>query len=351
MNDLKDISVMTPESAKAFIEYEKSKGASENLLRRLKATLKAVYNFLPDNKQLTKESLLGWRDNMNDQGYAYQTVQNYVKYLNRYLDYVELSEIRFNRGKNKDISNMEFGFITAIEPTNKRQHNDVVWLCRCRCGAILEIPATRLIQNNTLSCGCIQKELIKRTNKYFDGTSLEKSLKNPIKSTRSTSGYVGVTKKKDKWQAYITYKRKHISLGVYDKLEDAVMARAKGKEAVMEDAAELLKIYEEIHKNDEMLPNKLSESRKNIFYDQRVINDQPATWAKRVDNTSGYTGISFRNNKWEARICHNKVRYMLGRFDTRDDAIIARKQAEDMLKTDRQAFVKYYSANCKQYEL
>lgn len=342
---------MTPDSMAAFIESEAGRGASENMIRRLRAAVKMLYDFLPEDKQITRERLLEWRTNMNNNGYAYQTVQNYVKWVNLYLDYIGLSEIRFNRGKGKDISGMEFGFITAIEPTDKRDRKDVVWRCRCRCGTELELPATRLILNNTLSCGCIQREFMKRANKFFGGTSLEKSLKDTVTSTRSMSGYVGVTRKRDKWQAYITYKRKHINLGVYSKLEDAVKARARGKEAVMEDAAELLKMYEEIHKNDEELPSKYTLPRNDVPYEPRIVNNQPTTAAKRADNTSGYTGISFRKNKWEARICYNKRRYMLGRFDTQEEAVEARQGAEELLKKDPDAFVEYYSKNYQSYAI
>ncbi len=333
---------MTPDTMAAFIESEINKGASENTVRRLKATVKMVYEFLPEDKELTRERLLGWRSDMNEKGYAYQTIQNYVKWINLYLDYAGLSEIRFNRGNMKDISGIEFGYLTAIEPTDKRDRKDVVWLCQCRCGTMVEMPATRLIGNNTLSCGCILKETIKRANKYFGGTSLEQSLKEKVVSTRSTSGYVGVTKKRDKWQAYIVYKRQYINLGVYSKLEDAIKARARGKEAVMENAAELLKVYEAIHENDEALPNKATEPQRDFSCEPRVINNQPTTAAKRLDNTSGYTGVSFRKSKWEARICYNKLRYILGRFETRDEAIKARQDAEKLLKTDSNTFIEHY---------
>lgn len=167
MSEKKDRYVMAQETMDAFITNEAEKGASENMIRRLKATVKMFYDFLPEDKLITQEQLLKWRADLNERGYAYQTVQNYVKWINIYLDYVGLSDIRFNRGKAKDISGMEFGFITAIEPTDKRHRKDVVWRCRCRCGTELELPATRLILNNTLSCGCIMKEKIKRANKYF----------------------------------------------------------------------------------------------------------------------------------------------------------------------------------------
>ena len=338
---------LTHASMSSFLDFEKSRGASDNMLSRFKAAVCSVYDFLPEDKQLSKERLAEWRSYMDSKGYAYQTVQNYVKYFNRYLDYAGLSEIRFNRGRGKDIAGVEFGFITAIEPTDKRDRGDVIWSCRCRCGNMLEITATRLILNNTLSCGCIQKESIKRINKFFDGTSLEKSLKDPVTSERSMSGYVGVTRKKDRWQAYITYKKKRIYLGVYDKLEDAVKARARGKQVVMEDAADLLEIYRSIHENDEPLPKKSTEPKREFVRDQRVINDQPTTASRRSDNTSGYTGIAFRQNRWDARISYNKTRYMLGRFNTVEDAVNARITAENMLKTDPAAFVDFYSKRSK----
>lgn len=333
---------MTLESMQSFVAFEENKGASDNMLRRFKSAVKMLYKFLPEDKLLTRERLLEWRADLNEKGYAYQTVQNYVIWINLYLDYVGLSDIRFNRGKMKDISGVEFGYLTAIEPTDKRNRKDVVWLCRCRCGTMIEMPATRLIGNNTLSCGCILKETIKRANKYFGGTSLEQSLKEKVVSTRSTSGYVGVTKKRDKWQAYIVYKRQYINLGVYSKLEDAIKARARGKEGVMENAAELLKVYEAIHENDEALPNKATEPQRDFSCEPRVINNQPTTAAKRLDNTSGYTGVSFRKSKWEARICYNKLRYILGRFETQDEAIKARQDAEKLLKEDPNAFVEHY---------
>ena len=61
---------MTPELMAAFIESEINKGASENTVRRLKAMIKMVYEFLPEDKLLTRERLLEWRADLNERGYA-----------------------------------------------------------------------------------------------------------------------------------------------------------------------------------------------------------------------------------------------------------------------------------------
>ena len=255
---------MTGESIQSFAEYEMERGTPEVAVRKMLSTVRILYEYLPEDKQLSRESLLAWRDEMNKRGYSVKTVQNYVKNINRYLKSVGCAEICFKSGKPKDISQMTFGYITAIEPTAKRDRNDIVWRCQCKCGNEVEIPASRLIRQKTLSCGCINKERIKRMNKYIDNTSLEKSLTEKVYSTRSQSGYVGVTKKRDRWQAYITYKGRRYSLGVYSTIEEAVKARAKGKEEVMADAAELLKKYQELHSADELLPNRKENKSGNF---------------------------------------------------------------------------------------
>jgi hypothetical protein len=57
----------------------------------------------------------------------------------------------------------------------------------------------------------------------------------------------------------------------------------------------------------------------------------------RADNTSGYKGVSWRKgiNKWVVCIYLNNTKIHLGYFDNLDDAIAARKQAEEQLHTHR----------------
>ena len=56
-------------------------------------------------------------------------------------------------------------------------------------------------------------------------------------------------------------------------------------------------------------------------------------WNKKMNkrNTSGCTGVHWvkKSNKWKAQINVNKHRYMLGMFEDYDDAVNARKKAEE----------------------
>lgn len=61
-----------------------------------------------------------------------------------------------------DLRNKRFGRLTAIEPTDNRQINgQVIWKCRCRCGGWALVGTSNLTTGNTLSCGCLQKEISK----------------------------------------------------------------------------------------------------------------------------------------------------------------------------------------------
>jgi|GEM_PF-3858042 len=53
----------------------------------------------------------------------------------------------------------------------------------------------------------------------------------------------------------------------------------------------------------------------------------------RVENTSSVKGVSWdgKRRKWVAQICLHQKRYNLGRFSNFDDAVAARKKAEEKL--------------------
>lgn len=333
---------MTPEIMGAFVQHEANNGASENMIRRYKGTLRVIYEFLPEDKCITRERLLEWRKNMEENGYSSITILNYVKYINRYLDYVDCSEIRFNKGRAKDITGMTFGYLTAIEPTGAKNRGDIVWLFKCKCGNTVELPATRALVGNTLSCGCLVGAVLKEAKKYYGGTSIVQSMTEQVKSARSISGYTGVSPKRDKWQAHITYKGVRYSLGSYSSIDGAVKARARAKELVIADAQDLLDFYTELEKTFPKRPNRHTQIPKEFPSTKWVVNDAPASAAKRSNNTSGYPGVYYKRNRWAVRICYKRIRYQLGSYDSIDKAIEVRKSAEQLLKEDPGRFIKEY---------
>lgn len=60
--------------------------------------------------------------------------------------------------------------------------------------------------------------------------------------------------------------------------------------------------------------------------------DNARNQGERKDNTSGCRGVGRNGKGWQARISQNGTRFSLGTFDTKEEAIDARKRTEEMLE-------------------
>lgn len=78
------------------------------------------------------------------------------------------------------------------------------------------------------------------------------------------------------------------------------------------------------HLNGDTLDNRW-ENLKDVTHSENARN-----CSKRKDNTSGYTGVNWRNdtNKWQVSINENNKKHNLGCFTNLEDAVAARKKAE-----------------------
>lgn len=63
----------------------------------------------------------------------------------------------------------EFGLLTVEEETSRRVSGQIVWKCRCRCGAAAEVCTANLTSGNTISCGCEQVRRSRRRGVRHDG--------------------------------------------------------------------------------------------------------------------------------------------------------------------------------------
>nr|WP_227662621.1 MULTISPECIES: AP2 domain-containing protein [Listeria]UCK61648.1 hypothetical protein pLIS47_00086c [Listeria ivanovii]UCK61773.1 hypothetical protein pLIS50_00086c [Listeria seeligeri]UCK61913.1 hypothetical protein pLIS52_00066c [Listeria seeligeri] len=76
------------------------------------------------------------------------------------------------------------------------------------------------------------------------------------------------------------------------------------------------KLKEAMKKNNELVENTRISSISN----KKI----------RSDNKSGHTGVAFKDNKWVARICVSGKEHHLGTFNTKEEAIAARKKGEEL---------------------
>ncbi len=329
---------MTQECIESYLQDKLAQGVATTAVAKYKSPLLKLYYWLPEDKHLTIMRLKEWRKSIEEQGYSKITVQGHVTVINDFLRAIGYSDLCIPKPLRLDLQGQTFGYLTAIAPTDKRNRRDIVWKCICKCGNEIEVPATLLASGNTTSCGCLNIEILKYANRYVEGTSLRQSLDDNPVSTRSASGYTGVVPKRDKWQAMITYKGKHYSLGTYTNIEDAIKARARAKELVMEDAS---KLYEEYQSEYQEKPARPEKPVKKISQ----LIETPSTPVKRSDNTSGCTGVTLKYGKWSANINYKGKGYTLGSYEKLDDAIAIRKQAEQYIKNGQLEQLEKISTN------
>lgn len=132
-----------------------------------------------------------------------------------------------------------FGRLNVID--NDRTRPGYV-ICECECGNKVSIKGYSLTkkQHPTQSCGCIRKEVVseigRRTIHNNSAKRIEANkryntnfqiIESEVPAKNNKSGYKGVwyNPTRGKYEAYISLHRKRISLGGFDKLEDAVKAR------------------------------------------------------------------------------------------------------------------------------
>lgn len=137
----------------------------------------------------------------------------------------------------KDLTGNVYGDLTVL----RYSHNDPnthspMWLCRCSCGTEKVIYGYALEHGHYKSCGC--KRVIKRdtgVKKHINNDRVDGTRKTALKAKLhkgNKSGHKGVMwmESRRKWKAYIGFRGKNISLGYFDSIEDAVMARKEAEE-------------------------------------------------------------------------------------------------------------------------
>ena len=180
--------------------------------------------------------------------------------------------------------------------------------CRCDCGNIRDVSKANLIAGTSVSCGHSQ-----------DGVGHWEVKDNYATLTFSRSGITFILDADD----FDTYKDSKTHINRYSNGDKYLKIKHDGKweafhRVIM--SAQSGQIVD--HVNNDTMDNRKSNLRfatkqQNAFNHKVFVN-----------NTSGISGVNKRNNKWNAEIMHSYRHYSLGCFDTKDEAITARKQAE-----------------------
>ncbi len=84
-------------------------------------------------------------------------------------------------GKFIDLSEQRFSRLTAIKEAGRTRRGQVLWLCRCDCGATVIVESGKLRKNTTKSCGCLKREIASQSmRKLRTAMSLDNHSKSPL---------------------------------------------------------------------------------------------------------------------------------------------------------------------------
>ena len=139
-----------------------------------------------------------------------------------------------------DLTNKVFGYITALQPTEKRASTNIMWECRCECGKIVyRTHANLKVSGKNANCGCLQSELsrenMRKVIHHVEDTCIEKIVSRSLPANNK-SGVRGVyyNWRNQSWRAYIGFKKKQIYLGEYITLEAAAEVRRQAEQEIYE---------------------------------------------------------------------------------------------------------------------
>lgn len=196
----------------------------------------------------------------------------------------------------------------------------VQWECQCSCEekTIINVLGDNLRNGNVKSCGCLRSENLKKIRK-----------ENSKDNVYDLSGECGIG-----WTTN-TNKEFYFDLEDYDKIKNYRWHDNRHYATTVPDGDNCI-----FMQNIIMNPQKGErvDHIKHNTYDNRkkylrigTISDNNVNRTRARNNTSGVTGVCFHKGtqKWTAYIRKDGKRIYLGVFSNFDDAVKARKQAEE----------------------
>ena len=226
--------------------------------------------------------------------------------------------------KCKDLTNQRFGRLIAKRRGENDKTGHTRWFCDCDCGTKdVLVYKDALLDERQVSCGCFSRE---QKSKTFSDL-------NRKYNTYDLSGEYGVgyTSKGEEF---------YFDLEDYEKIKDYCWRKDKNGYIITNDSLNdkkilyLHRLVMDVTCNDKVdvdhIKHKLYDNRKSelraIKHYRNIQNH-----IKPSNNTSGVMGVSWnkRKEKWESYITICKKRKKLGYFTDFDEAVKARKKAEE----------------------
>ncbi|MCR8633506.1 AP2 domain-containing protein [Paenibacillus radicis (ex Xue et al. 2023)] len=217
-----------------------------------------------------------------------------------------------------DLTDHKFGRLFVLERfISNSARQEAVWLCECECGEKSLVLGSNLRSGHTKSCGCYRGEKSTECN----------TIHGHAKRNRASSEHTI-------WRGMIT-RCTNKNRDDYDRYGGRGI-RVCGRwlnsfEAFLEDMGPrptLRHSIDRIDVNGHYDPNNCQWA---------LPGQQARNTRMRGDNTSGFRGVSWhkKHKKWTVTIGVNNKLIYIGYFESKEEAVIARKNAEIIYWTDK----------------
>ncbi len=199
------------------------------------------------------------------------------------------------RHRIKDLSGQRFGRLTALRRLDKKIGTSYAWLCQCDCGRQTEASANALLKGRARSCGCGRADALRRYAKDIAGQRFGKLVAIEPTDRRARGNVI--------WRC------------LCDCGKEALVPYSSLSSGNTKSCGCLLKEHE-------------SPSVYMRYVDGTCVEMLERKVLRR-DNTSGHTGVIAYRGKWRAQITFKGRDYVLGVYEKLEDAVTARKEAEE----------------------
>lgn len=192
-----------------------------------------------------------------------------------------------------DLTGKRFGMLTVLHRAQK-DYPRVYWTCRCDCGNMIDVAANNLTRGHNVSCGC------RRVNPYLGKkfgklTVLEKTNETAMRGGRRVP----------LWRC-----RCDCGNTVLVQMDSLTSGTTRSCGCLSEE--------------------KIEKMRKAAGYVGGTQLSRITNIKQTSTNSSGIVGVYYdkQTNKWASRLTFRGKRYYLGRYDSLEKAVAARKKAE-----------------------
>jgi len=260
-------------------------------------------------------------------------------------------------GQKKDITGKRSGRVVALEPTRKHKNGGILWRCRCDCGKEILTEAYKITGGLVKSCGCARRKdppdltgqrfgkltaLERRDREQWSGDLWRCRCDCGRETMASARALRGGGVKSCGCARRESWKRRAIHIegqrfGRLTALEP--LEKRMGGSVVWrcqcDCGGETEVSYNSLTSGNTKSCGCLIRENDCLTNSLRYIDGTCVELLEhrglRRNNTSGYTGVVSYRGRWRAQITFKHRAYNLGTYNRIEDAVEARKKAEENL--------------------